>query len=365
MDMERRIYEIALSMLSGVGSVKAKNLLDFFGDVEAVFTEKELAFTKIHGISKSIVNSWNRQACIEQAKHELEFIEKNNIQTHFYKESSYPSRLKNCDDGPIMLYTKGNLNLNRKNIAIVGTRKATEYGKNLVKNLVQDLKENDVQIISGLAYGIDVEAHKQCLENEIPTVAVLGHGLDLIYPAAHKSIAQRMLLNGGLVTEFATSAKGDTSNFPRRNRIVAGLCDAVVVVESAASGGSLITASVANDYNREVFAFPGNVDREFSQGCNRLIKQHKAHLIQSAGDIFNVMNWKITDKPKAIQTELFPELTENEDVIFSIIRDKKEVEIDDLAVQLKKTASSFSFDLFNLELKGLIKSVPGNKYVMM
>lgn len=363
--MEMRIYEIALSMLSGVGSIKAKNLIEFFGNAENIFLEKESSLWKVHGFNKSIVQAMNRQEAIERAKRELDFIDQKNIQYHFYKDSSYPQKLKQCDDGPIVLFTNGKLHMNKRNIAIVGTRKATDYGKSLVKKLVEDLAAEDIQVISGLAYGIDVEAHKRCLENNVSTIGVLGHGLNLIYPAAHKSVAKKMLENGGLVTEFTSDSKGDTSNFPKRNRIVAGLCEAVVVVESGESGGSLITASLANDYNREVFAFPGNVNQEYSSGCNKLIQQNKAHLIFDAQDIFTVMGWNKNDKPVQVQTELFPELSIAEDAIFSIIRDQKEIEIDVLALSLNKNLNLLSLDLFNLELKGLIKSLPGNRYGLL
>jgi DNA processing protein len=364
--MEKRIYQIALSLLSGVGPVKAKALVAHTGSAEAVFSETEKALGLIPGIGSSIVKSLNRKECLERAEQEILFTEKYGIDIYFYQDEKYPSKLKFCEDGPLVLFTKGNVNFNKKNVAIVGTRKATPYGKSLTKQLISDLADVDVQIVSGLAYGIDIEAHKAAMINNLSTLAVLGHGLDLIYPAAHKSIAKSMLDNGGLVTEFLSNCGGDTSNFVKRNRIVAGLCDATVVIESAVSGGSLITANLANDYNRDVFAFPGNVDQEYSKGCNFLIQQDKAHLITNASDLIKIMGWEQHEKiSPAIQTQLFAELNDEEDKIVGVLRDKGEVDIDNLSYASEMTSSILSMHLFNLEMKGLVRVAPGKKYSLL
>ena len=364
--MDEKVYQIALSLLTGVGPVKAKTIVSHLGSVEAVFSENEKSLGLIPGIGQAGVKNLNRVDALRRAEEELSYINKNAIDFYFYQDKQFPSKLNNCDDGPLILFTKGNVNLNKKNIAIVGTRKASAYGKALTKQLVEELIEQNIQIVSGLAFGIDIEAHKAALKHNIPTIAVLGHGLDLIYPAAHKSTAKAMLENGGLVTEFLSHSAGDTSNFVKRNRIVAGLCDATVVIESALSGGSLITANLANDYNRDVFAFPGNVDQEFSKGCNDLIQRDKAHLITSAQDLIRIMGWKESNpKNENIQHTLFQDLTKEEEKIVAVLREKGEQEIDNLSYAVELPASSLSYNLFNLEMKGLIKVAPGKRYSLI
>lgn len=360
--MEKRICEIALSLLSGIGPVKAKALVSKTGSAEAVFKESPRALKKIEGIGSNTIKQLNFKECLLRAERELNFIEKYKIGYYYYRDENYPTLLKNCEDGPIVLFTKGNVNFNKKNIAIVGTRKATHYGKNIVRDLIAQLAEYDVQIVSGLAYGIDIEAHKVSLSNDVSTLAVLGHGLDLIYPAAHKNVAKSMLEKGGLITEFVSKSPGDTSNFPKRNRVVAGLCEATIVIESAISGGSLITANLANEYNRDVFAFPGNIDQEFSKGCNDLIQRSKAHLITGASDLIKIMGWEEKEKPVTFQTALFAELNEDEDKIVTVIRDKENIDVDNLSFLAGMTSSVLSMHLFNLELKGLIRSLPGKRY---
>ncbi|MBI3134895.1 MAG: DNA-protecting protein DprA [Bacteroidetes bacterium] len=380
--MEQRIFQIALSLLSGIGPVKAKALVAHVGSVEGIFKENEKSLGLIPGIGAGVVKSLNRSACLERAEQELVFIEKSGIDLYYYQDERYPASLKFCDDGPIVLFTRGNVNFNKKNVAVVGTRKATTYGKSITRELIAQLADQDVQIVSGLAYGIDIEAHKAALANGLSTLAVLGHGLDLIYPAAHKSTAHLMLENGGLVTEFLSNSAGDTSNFPKRNRIVAGLCNATVVVESAFSGGSLITANLANDYSRDVFAFPGNVTQEYSKGCNSLIQQNKAHLITCAADLVRIMGWKqreisnfstidntqgspVMKQTPVIQTQLFAELTDEEDKLVRVLREKGEVDIDNLGYAAQMTSGMLSVHLFNLELKGLVKAAPGKRYSLL
>jgi DNA processing protein len=360
--MDERVYQVALGLLAGVGPIRAKAMVSHVGNLEGVFKEKEKNLALIQGVGHATVRAMNRKAALLRAEDELAFIEKFKIDLYYYQDKKYPAKLKYCDDGPVILFSKGNVNFNKKNVAIVGTRKATPYGKKLTRELIEDLSSLDVQVVSGLAYGIDIEAHRAALDNELSTLAVMGLGLDIIYPAAHKSTAKAMLKNGGLVTEYLSRTAGDTSNFPRRNRIVAGLCDAVVIVESGVSGGSLITANLANDYNRDVFAFPGNVDQEYSRGCNNLIRLDKAHLITNAGDMVKIMGWEMKEKITGVQAELFTELSDDEEKIVNVIREKSEIDIDSLSFATSMVSSMLSMNLFNLELKGIVRCAPGKRY---
>jgi DNA processing protein len=359
---EERVYQVALSLLAGVGPIKAKALVAKVGSPEGVFKEKDRLLGLVPGIGLATVRGMGRKAALLRAEEEIPFLEKYKIDLYYYQDKKYPAKLKFCDDGPVVLFSKGNVNFNKKNVAIVGTRKATPYGKKLTRELIEDLSSLDIQVVSGLAYGIDIEAHRAALDNELSTLAVMGLGLDIIYPAAHKATAKAMLKNGGLVTEYLSRTAGDTSNFPRRNRIVAGLCDAVVIIESGVSGGSLITANLANDYNRDVFAFPGNVDQEFSRGCNNLIRLDKAHLITSADDLVKIMGWEMEEKITEIQAQLFTELTDDEEKIVNVIREKSDIDIDSLSFATSMVSSILSMNLFNLEMKGIVRCAPGKRY---
>lgn len=360
--MEQRIFQIALSLLNGIGPVKAKALVNQTGSAEAVFKESLRALSSIHGIGSSVIHSINRKAALERAEREVAFIDRHDIGFYYYEDSNYPYKLRQCEDAPVVLFTKGKIDFQKKSIAIVGTRKATEYGKKLTRELVAQLASFDVNVVSGLAYGIDVEAHRAALHHQVQTTAVLGHGFDLIYPAAHRQVAREMLENGGLITEFATKSNGDTSNFPKRNRVVAGLCDATVVVESAMTGGSLITANMANDYSREVFAFPGNIESEYSRGCNYLIQRNKAHLITCASDLVRILGWEEKSELLTNQVDLFPELSDEEEQIVNVLRNQGETDMDNLGYALEMGVSLLSVNLFNLEMKGLIRSLPGRRY---
>ncbi|MDX1444558.1 DNA-processing protein DprA [Lishizhenia sp.] len=265
---------------------------------------------------------------------------------------------------PCSFFGKGNLNFDYpKTVAIVGTRNASQYGKMLVDELIEKFAEHQIQVISGLAYGIDIHAHKQCVHYGVSTIGVLGHGLDRIYPAIHKSTAQQMQAKGGVLTEFLPGTKPDRENFPTRNRIVAGMCDATIVVESGEKGGSLITAYLANDYNRDVFAFPGDVNKTYSKGCNKLIRLQKAHLISSSDDLFYLMNWK-KESGKTVQIPLFLELNDEEQNIVDLLRENNEQSIDELAYHLQQPVSKVSTTLLNLEFQGCVKSLPGKRYLL-
>lgn len=247
----------------------------------------------VTGIRHSVLRNLKRKQALEKASEQLDFVAKNNINVHFFLEQNYPRRLKQCEDAPIILYSMGNFDINpKRTLAIVGTRSASDYGKVLCTELIESLVDQDIQVISGLAYGIDICAHRSCVYSAIQTVGVMGHGLDRIYPNAHRKTAIQMLDNGGLVTEFVSGTSPDRENFPMRNRIVAGMADALVVVESRKKGGSLITAELANDYNKDVFAYPGSVGSKNAEGCHYLISEDKAHLITCGRDLLAKMGWE-------------------------------------------------------------------------
>jgi DNA processing protein len=363
LDTEILKYQIALTLIPGIGDIVGKKLVAYCGGVEAVFKENRNALLKIPSIGNATVNSILSQKVLHRAEEEIKFIEKNRIQPLFYTDKKYPARLLNCEDSPLLLYYKGNTDLNASRvIGFVGTRKATSEGRTNCEQFIEGLKTKEVLVISGLAYGIDSYAHKAALQNGLPTIGVLGHGLDRIYPAQNKNLASSMLDNGGLLTEFKSRVVPDRENFPKRNRIVAGMCDAIVVVESAKKGGALITAGLANSYNRDVFAIPGRINDEYSMGCNMLIKSNRAALAESAKDIAYIMGWddiKVNVKP---QRDLFLQLTDQQKIIYEIIIDAKEISIDKLVIESNLPSSKVSSALLILEFEGLIQSLPGKLY---
>ncbi len=365
--MDERIYQIALSLLTGIGPIKAKTLVSYAGSLENVFQFSEQDFQKINGISANSIKKLNRSNALLKAENELNFIEKNGISLYYYQDNNYPSQLKFQEDCPIVLFTKGNISFDKRNLAVVGTRNASDYGKKITEQFVADLAKTDIQIISGLAHGIDKKAHSAALKNGLSTFAVLGHGLNFIYPAANKYLAEKMLENGGLVTEFLSHTSGDPSNFPRRNRIVAGLADATIVIESKAAGGSLITAQHAFDYDRDVFAFPGNSERLLSVGCNNLIRSGKAKLITSAQDVLSDMNWDIeSDLSVFQQATIFDSLTTNEVALVNVIKTQiKPAHIDLISEKIGLSSNEISLHLFNLEMRGVIKMLGGQSYAMV
>jgi len=293
------IYKIALSFIPNIGSVNAKKIISIAGSPKGVFDEKINVLSKIKGIGKKAENLKNKKQIFEYAEREIEFLIKNNYHYSFYLDEKYPHRLKNCTDAPINLFYSSNFDFNKsKIISVVGTRKATDYGKDVCNKLITELAENNhnVTIVSGLAYGIDVCSHKVALKNNLDTIAVMGTGLNRIYPALHKNIAHKISEQGCLLTEFTSQRPPEKTNFARRNRVVAGISDATIIVESGAKGGSLITADIANSYNRDVFAFPGKIGDEYSAGCNKLIKINKAALIESYKDIEYILGWETSHK---------------------------------------------------------------------
>lgn len=356
-------YQIALTLLEGIGPKRAKDLIAYTGSVEGIFEEKKSILSKVPGIGFNIIKNMNAKDALKRAELELIEIEKRKINPVFYLDKEFPRRLKHCIDSPLMVYYKGEMRTNAtKSIAIVGTRKITEYGKSILDELFQSFHGLDIQIVSGLAYGVDIYTHRKALEHKLETVGVMAHGLDRIYPALHKNSALKMMDHGGLMTEYLTGTNPDRENFPMRNRIVAGMTDATIVIESGERGGSLITAELANDYNRDVFAYPGNVFQEFSKGCNKLIKFDKANLVRSGSEIIQMLGWEEQKKENVIQTQLFHELSNDEQNVVDILNLENELSIDLLSMKLEKPVSFLSALLLNLEFSGVIRSLPGKKY---
>lgn len=359
-----KIYEIAITMIPLVGPVIARQLITFCGSIEAVFSEHKRILKTIPGVGEEIASRIvNAHNVLLEAEEELENIEKNNIHYSFYKDEDFPRRLHHIPDAPLLLYMKGNIDPDPERcISVVGTRKPTIYGKAVTEEILETLAPYDVTVISGLAYGIDITAHRQCLKYNIPTIGVMGSGMGNIYPDHHLPVAEKMMANGGIMTEFNFNTGPDAVNFPMRNRIVAGLCDVLVVIESGVKGGSMITAILANDYNKDVAAVPGRKFDKISAGCNQLIRNQQAHLVECGDDILNLMSWNVKTKQQNYQAPLFIEMDETEKKIYTLILDRGEKDIDTLAFESKTTPGELAAILLNLEFKGAIKSLPGKKY---
>ena len=365
---ESLVYKIALSMIPGIGGVLARNLVAYIGSVEGVFGETVKTLTKIPGIGEINARRIKENIMLAKAEKETEFIQKKNINVLFYTEKEFPQRLRTCADAPIILYTKGSMNLDEQRIlSIVGTRNATDYGKHICDELIMKIAERKypVLVVSGLAYGIDIHAHKSALKYNLPTVAVLAHGLDKIYPSLHRDVALKMLDNGGLITDFPSETKIDPANFLRRNRIIAGLADATIVVESAEKGGALVTADIASSYNRDVFAFPGRAGDSFSKGCNQLIRNNGANLIEGIDDLEFFMSWETKQEKKAIQSKFFVDLLPDEEKVVKLLRENGELFIDRISAELSLPVSRVSALLLNMEFKNILKVLPGNVYRLM
>lgn len=363
-----RVYQIALTKVKGLGVKNTRTFLSHFESIEDIFESSPKEIQKISGIPASLAQEIRNSRYIEEAEEELEFVDKNKIEVlWFQNKTDFPRRLSHCPDAPLLLYYKGKANLNAKRtVSIVGTRNATPYGLELCQKLVAELAHPDTLIVSGLAYGIDVQAHRSSVEHDVSTIGVLGHGLDRVYPHAHREIAKKMIIrNGGLLTEFPSGTRPDRVNFPMRNRIIAGMADVVVVVEAAIKGGALITAEIANGYNRDVCTFPGSVRQPFSEGCNYLIKTNRAHLIRDAKDLYYLMNWeKEESRPKEIQLPLFTKkLNKDESKVMDyILSQEQDVHIDQIANHCAWPQSKLAIILLEMELAGHILSLPGKMF---
>ncbi|SDT21483.1 DNA processing protein [Mucilaginibacter mallensis] len=361
------LHQVALTYVKNVSHVLSKSLILSLGSAERIFTVSKSRLLEIPGIGIKTIEQLNLDDALRKAEEEVKFIEKNNIDVIFYTDPRYPKRLKLCNDSPILLYSKGNADLNNQRvISIVGTRNATEYGKHLCKELIEELQQYNVLIISGLALGIDVAAHKECLRLDMPTVGVLGHGLDRLYPGQNRATAEKMLENGGLLSEYPSGTIPDRENFPERNRIVAGMADATVVIEASVKGGALITAEIANSYNRDVYTFPGRIGDEFSEGCNFLVRHNKAALLTNPADLAYSLGWEKDENIKAVQQFTLPiDLTRDEQIIFDTIKDHKApLAIDDLTIKTNMTMSTLAMNLLNMEMQGYIRSLPGKTYLI-
>jgi DNA processing protein len=360
-------YLLALQQVEGIGDITAKKLLQHFGSPEAIFQAKKTELAKIDGIGKSTIANLHKKDGFEQAESEILFLEKEDINVFSFQCNEYPNRLKNCHDAPLLLFQSGNVNWNNsKIISIVGTRQITTYGAEFTKKLLEELEPLNPIIVSGFAYGVDIVAHQAAMEHNLQTIGVLAHGLNQIYPKTHKKYMAKMQENGGFLTEFWTYSKPDRENFVKRNRIVAGISEATIVVESAERGGSLITAEIANDYNREVFAVPGRATDKYSQGCNNLIKTQRAQMITSAADLIYLLNWDIKNKTtvenKAIQKQLFVTLSEDEQKIYNYLQTKGKELMDIIALDCDLPIFKISSILLNMELKGVVKPLPGKVF---
>ena len=356
------IYQLAIPFIPNIGPVQARLLIDHFGSASAIFSARIPELMAIEGIGRIRAHSIKSFKDFSKVKEELHFIRKYNIRPLFITDSEFPKRLLNCPDSPVLLFYKGEADLNAQRIiSIIGTRNHSDYGKNLTEKLVKDLGYLNVLVVSGLAFGIDAISHKTAIKNNLSTVGVLAHGLDQLYPIQHSSLAKEMIKKGGgLLTEFTNGIKPDKHNFPARNRIVSGMSDATIVVETGIKGGSIITAELANGYNKEVFAFPGRVNDIKSMGCNYLIQQNKATLVTSGEDVISYMCWNNTTVRK--EKRPLGELSENELRIVTILKEKDETHIDELNAKCDLGNGLVAVTVLNLELRDVVRSLPGKLY---
>ena len=371
MNTQEIVSSIALTKLNGLSLLNARTLLDSLGSASEVFAHRKDIVGVIPDASQRLVAAFDHtDEALRLAEEEMKFVEQKRLRVLTLNDVDYPQRLRECEDAPLVLYYCGSANLNSRHIvSIVGTRKCSEYGREVCNNFIADLKRYypDMLIVSGLAYGIDVCAHRAALDNGMSTIGVLAHGLDTIYPSMHRQIAADMVhRQGGLLTEYGVHTTPEKGNFVRRNRIVAGMCDACIVVESSERGGSLITAELAMEYNRDVFAFPGRVYDEYSRGCNNLIRRQQATLLTCAADFLDAMGWdnplKKDSKRKVVQQELFPDLTDEERALVNTLKDVDDKHINQIAIDANIPYSRASMILFDLEMKGLVKALGGARY---
>ncbi len=364
--MDDLIYKLAVSMLPKIGPIKVRKLISYVGSVEGVFKEKKENLEKIPGIGAILSSKIKIENVLDSAKKEADFINKYNIKPYFYLDKNYPKALQKHDDTPLILYVKGDFDFNKgKFLSIVGTRKMTHYGGDLCRKFVSDLLELGFNptIVSGLAYGVDHCAHTSALEGNLKTIAVLGHGLNMIYPSSHKELAKRILENGALITEFPHNSKRDPSHFVRRNRIIAALSTATIVVESPKKGGSLITAEYAIQYSKDVFTFPGRANDKNSAGCNFLIKTNRAALMENANDLIYSLSWEAKKTNK--QAEIFVELTKEEEKIVEVLKNQEIVNVDNISYETNLPINKILSLLFNLEFNNVVKALPGRMYKLV
>lgn len=359
------IAALRLQAIPNIGDVTAKKLIAHCGSPTAVFEDKIQHLLKIDGIGRFTLNGIHDAAYLDEAEAEYQFISKENIAMSYFMDDGYPYFLKHCLDAPILLFQRGNMNLNQKRIiSVVGTRNITNYGSTFCEAFIEEIAPLDPIIVSGLAYGVDITIQKAAMNHGLQTIACLAHGLNQIYPKAHKKFASKMEQNGGFLTEFWSTSNPDRENFLKRNRIIAGMSEATLVVESAEKGGSLVTADLANGYNREVFAVPGRCTDKFSKGCNDLIKRQKAHLLTSAAELVYLLGWDVEEKKEesSVQKQLFIELDETEQSIYSYLQLNGKQLLDTVALECNLPIFKTSSTLLGMEMKGLIRPLPGKLF---
>ncbi|OIN59173.1 DNA-processing protein DprA [Arsenicibacter rosenii] len=364
---DEKLHQIALTLVPGIGDILIRQLMAYCGSAQDVFRSTPAKLQKIPGIGPATSHAIRHTDVRQEAEKTAQKLGRMQASALFYTDDTYPKRLKDLYDAPVMLYAQGVADHNaRRTLALVGTRQATDYGRRVTEDIVQGMKPYGVSIISGLAYGIDIIAHRASLAAQLPTIGVMASGLDVIYPSVHQKTAQEMVLQGGLLTENRPGVKPDARLFPARNRIIAGLSDMVVVVESAAKSGSLITAEYANNYHREVFAVPGQLNQTFSLGCNKLIRENKAQIYTSPDDLITAMNWDQpdrTDKPGSANTPpITHQFTEEESQLVALLRQHSDLHIDDLSWKSRIPMGRLASILLTLEFQGVIRSLPGKKY---
>jgi DNA processing protein len=363
---QAKLYQIALTLIPKIGDVLVRQLISYCGSAEQAFKTPISKLVKIPNIGQVIAQKMQDKSVLENAWKIIQEADKQEVELLYYTDKNYPNRLKHLYDSPVLMYYKGKADLNaQKTVAIVGTRQSTEYGKHVTEQIVSELSSYNPLIISGLAYGIDIVAHKSCLKNSVPTIGVMASGIDLIYPYQHKSTSIQMQEIGGVLTEQTFGTQPDPRFFPQRNRIIAGMADVTIVVEAATKGGALITAEYANNYHRDVFAVPGQIGKSFSEGCNKLIKENKAQIFTSIKDIVEALNWDLEghEKTKNQIAEIdLSNFTEEESAVMALLHKNQEMHIDDLAWQSQIHVAKLSSLLLNLEFQGYIRSLVGKKY---
>jgi DNA processing protein len=361
--MQEKIYQVAVGLIPGIGGATTKTLISYCGSAEQIFKTPKGKLNNIPGIGAATINNIQNTSALKEAEAIVTRAEKLNTELLFYTDANYPNRLKQVADAPTLLYYKGSTHLNNpKVIAIVGTRKATDYGRSVVRKLLEELTEYKPIIVSGLAYGIDIQAHRDALDLGFETVGVMANGTDIIYPSTHKNTAAKMVEQGGLLSEYTFGSTAEPMRFPARNRIIAGMADATIVIEATQSGGALITADIANSYNREVMAVPGRITDNSSEGCNNLIKQNKAHTLTSAADLIELLNWDIKPSQQASKSIVLADLEEDELMIYAVLIDNDSIHIDELSWKSQLPMHKISSVLLQMEFKGIVKALSGKKF---
>lgn len=358
------LYLLALQKVKGIGAINAKKLVAHLGSAEAIFTTKKQALENINGIGSASLRDIQNPIYVQNAKKELAFILANDIQYTCFLDDNYPGKLQHCIDSPLLLFSDGNIHFEGQPVvSIVGTRTMTSYGKNFIEKLICGIKEYNPIIVSGFAYGVDITAHKEAIKNKLQTIAILANGLDKMYPKTHKKYMGQVLENGGFFTEYWHDEDPLREFFLQRNRIIAGISDATIIIESAGKGGSLVTAGIANSYSRDVFAVPGRTTDLHSQGCNNLIRTNRAALLNSAEDLVYLLNWDQKEKPKkAIQRELFIDLIGDEKIVYEHLMQHGKSLLDSISLQCNIPIYKISGVLVNLELQGLVRPLPGKTF---